>query len=78
MHQSHVAVLADITRAVEVDSAFASCPELTSQSCVACRTDVCPLSGTGLAALLQQLANGWRLANEHHLKSAFRFKTQRR
>jgi 4a-hydroxytetrahydrobiopterin dehydratase len=41
---------------------------------VPCRGGTQPLRGAALAALLAQLADGWRVVDEHHLEKQFRFR----
>lgn len=51
--------------------------ELAKRECVPCRGDVPPLKGPALAALLEQLDNGWQVIDEHHLEKEYRFKNFR-
>jgi 4a-hydroxytetrahydrobiopterin dehydratase len=51
--------------------------ELASQQCVPCRGGVPPLKGEDLTRLASQLAEGWRVVDEHHLEREFRFKNFR-
>jgi 4a-hydroxytetrahydrobiopterin dehydratase len=46
---------------------------LATEKCVPCRGGVPALKGEELAGLERQLAEGWRVVNEHHLEKQFRF-----
>ncbi|NLX13542.1 MAG: 4a-hydroxytetrahydrobiopterin dehydratase [Phycisphaerales bacterium] len=46
---------------------------LVDRECVPCRGGIPPLRGEALGALLEQLGNGWRLVEEHHLEKEFAF-----
>lgn len=46
--------------------------ELASKTCVPCKGGVPPLKGEALLALQKQ-AEGWDVAEEHHLFKAFKF-----
>jgi 4a-hydroxytetrahydrobiopterin dehydratase len=48
--------------------------ELAAKECVPCKGGVAPLAGEALASLLNQLGNGWRVINGHHLEKEFTFK----
>ena len=50
---------------------------LASKTCVPCRGSVAPLKGAELHALQNQLENGWRVVDEHHLEKEYRFKNFR-
>ncbi|MFZ9065983.1 MAG: 4a-hydroxytetrahydrobiopterin dehydratase [bacterium] len=47
--------------------------ELSQRQCVPCRGGVPPLKGDALAVLLQELQNGWKMINEHHLQKDYVF-----
>ena len=47
---------------------------LANKKCVPCSKDVPPLRGEQLKALYDQLQNGWRIVDEHHLEKEFTFK----
>ena len=47
---------------------------LAARRCVPCRGGTPPLRGEALAALLQELAGGWRVVDGHHLAKEFRFR----
>lgn len=51
--------------------------ELGKRDCVPCKGAVPPLVGEAVHSLLQQLANGWEVVDEHHLVKAYRFKNFR-
>lgn len=46
---------------------------LAQKLCIPCKGDVPPLQGDALIRLAGQLADGWRIVNEHHLEKAFKF-----
>ncbi len=48
--------------------------DLASMNCVPCRGGVPPLKGSALNQLVDQLAGGWRVVNEHHLEKEYSFK----
>ena len=45
--------------------------ELAQRQCVPCRGGVPPLKGEALEMLLQELQNGWKMINNHHLQKNF-------
>jgi 4a-hydroxytetrahydrobiopterin dehydratase len=47
---------------------------LAQKECVACKGGVLPLKGQQLSRLADQLGNGWKLSNEHHLEKEYKFK----
>lgn len=47
--------------------------DLASKQCIPCKGGVPPLAGAELDELLAQLADGWRVVDEHHLEKEFRF-----
>lgn len=51
--------------------------ELAKMECIPCRGGVPPLKGNELNTLLEQLGNGWRLVDEHHLEKDYLFKNFR-
>jgi 4a-hydroxytetrahydrobiopterin dehydratase len=52
--------------------------ELAQKDCVPCKGGVPPLKGNDLARLTQQLGEGWRVINEHHLEREFKFENFRK
>jgi 4a-hydroxytetrahydrobiopterin dehydratase len=51
--------------------------ELAKKECIPCKGGIPPLKGVELAALLNQLNNGWKVIDEHHLKKEYSFKNFR-
>lgn len=51
--------------------------DLSKKSCVPCKGGVPPLKGEHLQALYQQLGNGWKVVDDHHLEKEFTFKNFR-
>lgn len=51
--------------------------ELAKKECVPCKGGVPPLKGDDLTALLEQLGNGWKIVDEHHLEKEYKFKNFR-
>jgi 4a-hydroxytetrahydrobiopterin dehydratase len=51
--------------------------DLASRQCVPCRGGVPPLKGAAIDALLRDLANDWRVVDEHHLEKEYRFRNFR-
>ncbi len=49
-------------------------PDLASKSCIPCRAGSPPLPAAEQARLLQQLDDGWTVAEGHHLEAEFRFR----
>jgi 4a-hydroxytetrahydrobiopterin dehydratase len=47
--------------------------ELAKKRCVPCRGGVPPLRGGELQALLDELAGGWRVVDDHHLEKEYNF-----
>ena len=47
--------------------------ELSQRQYVPCRGGVPPLKGDVLEVLLQELQNGWKMINEHHLQKDYVF-----
>ena len=47
--------------------------ELAQRQCVPCRGGVPPLKGEALEMLLQELQNGWKMINNHHLQKNYVF-----
>ena len=47
--------------------------ELAQRQCVPCRGGVPPLKGEALEMLLQELQNGWKMINKHHLQKNYVF-----
>lgn len=52
--------------------------ELAQKECVPCKGGVPPLKGNDLARLSQELGNGWKVVNEHHLEREFKFENFRK
>jgi 4a-hydroxytetrahydrobiopterin dehydratase len=52
--------------------------ELAQKDCVPCKGGVPPLKGNDLARLAQQLGEGWRVVNEHHLEREYKFENFRK
>jgi 4a-hydroxytetrahydrobiopterin dehydratase len=52
--------------------------ELAQKDCVPCKGGVPPLKGNDLARLTQQLGEGWRVLNEHHLEREYKFENFRK
>lgn len=48
--------------------------DLAKKSCIPCRGGIPPLKGEAINQLLQQLDNGWKVINEHHLEKEYAFK----
>jgi 4a-hydroxytetrahydrobiopterin dehydratase len=46
---------------------------LANEKCVPCRGGVPALKGDELRALEQELGEGWRVVDEHHLEKEYRF-----
>lgn len=51
--------------------------ELAKMECIPCRGGVPPLKGNELNTLLEQLGNGWRLVDGHHLEKDYSFENFR-
>jgi 4a-hydroxytetrahydrobiopterin dehydratase len=51
--------------------------KLSDKKCVPCAKGVSPLKGKELAKLYEQLGNGWRVIDEHHLEKEYLFKNFR-
>jgi 4a-hydroxytetrahydrobiopterin dehydratase len=47
--------------------------DLAQKECVPCKGGVPSLKGDELAMLAQQLGEGWRVVDEHHLEREFKF-----
>ena len=47
--------------------------ELAQRQCVPCRGGVLPVKGEALEVLLQELQDGWKMINEHHLQKDYVF-----
>jgi len=52
--------------------------ELAEKHCVPCKGGVQPLKGNDLARLAGELAEGWRVVNEHHLERKYEFENFRK
>ena len=48
--------------------------ELAYKECIPCKGGVSPLTGQELSELLDKLGGGWRVVDEHHLETEYRFK----
>ncbi|HKO56262.1 MAG TPA: 4a-hydroxytetrahydrobiopterin dehydratase [Thermoanaerobaculia bacterium] len=46
---------------------------LANEKCIPCRGGVPPLAGAELRALADELGNGWRVVDGHHLEKTFDF-----
>ena len=46
---------------------------LHQKKCIPCKGNIPPLKGKELASLLTQLAKGWEIIDEHHLRKEFLF-----
>ena len=51
--------------------------ELAEKECVPCKGGVPPLRGRDLTILLEELGNGWKIVDEHHLEKEYKFKNFR-
>ncbi len=51
--------------------------ELAQKECIPCKGGVPPLEGAELDALIEQVGNGWRVADEHHLEKLYKFENFR-
>jgi 4a-hydroxytetrahydrobiopterin dehydratase len=47
--------------------------DLASKTCIPCRGGVPPLTGASLRKLHDELANGWKVIEGHHLEKQYRF-----
>ncbi len=47
--------------------------DLASKQCVPCRGGVPPLEGDAIDRLLDQLGEGWRVIDQHHLEKEYVF-----
>ena len=47
---------------------------LTKSSCTPCKGGIEPLKGNTIKNLLEQLADGWEVIDEHHLEKEYKFK----
>ena len=48
--------------------------DLANRECIPCKGGVQPLKGRELRELLDKLAEGWQVVDEHHLEKEYRFK----
>ncbi len=46
---------------------------LADRECIPCKGGVPPVKGDALAEFLNQLANGWEVVEQHHLKKEYKF-----
>jgi 4a-hydroxytetrahydrobiopterin dehydratase len=46
---------------------------LSRESCVPCRGGVPPLDESDITPLLEELGNGWRVVDNHHLEKSYEF-----
>ena len=51
--------------------------ELSKKECLPCKGGVPPLKGKELQKVYEQLGNGWKVVNEHHLEKEYPFKNFR-
>jgi 4a-hydroxytetrahydrobiopterin dehydratase len=51
--------------------------DLAQKKCIPCAGGLPPVKGEELATLLEQLDDGWRVVEEHHLEKEFEFKNFR-
>ena len=47
--------------------------KLAQRQCIPCQGGIPPLKGEALEMLLQELQNGWKMINEHHLQKDYAF-----
>lgn len=47
--------------------------ELSQKSCTPCKKGTPPLTGEQLRAFFEQLKEGWRIVDEHHLEKSYSF-----
>ena len=50
---------------------------LAEKECVPCKGGMPPLKGEGLKKLADQIGEGWRITNDHHLEKEYKFKNFR-
>lgn len=48
--------------------------KLTKRQCTPCQAGAEPLKGRAIQELLDQLPQGWRVIDEHHLEKEYKFK----
>jgi 4a-hydroxytetrahydrobiopterin dehydratase len=48
--------------------------DLIKKKCHACSSTTAPLRGHELTALMNQLGEGWKMVEEHHLEKEYTFK----
>jgi 4a-hydroxytetrahydrobiopterin dehydratase len=48
-------------------------PNLAEKQCIPCQGGTPPLKGEALSTLLEQLAPGWKIVDEHHLTKELEF-----
>jgi 4a-hydroxytetrahydrobiopterin dehydratase len=66
--------IADLLEGGDDQAAAAPPPgSLAAEKCVPCRGGIPALKGSELEALSRQLADGWRVVDEHHLEREFTF-----
>ena len=51
--------------------------ELAQKECIPCKGGVPKLEGAELDALIEQVGNGWRVADGHHLEKLYKFENFR-
>jgi len=51
--------------------------QLSEQKCIPCQGGTPPLKGKELQAIYEQLGNGWKIIEEHHIEKEFTFKNFR-
>lgn len=47
--------------------------ELSKKTCIPCKGGIPPLHGKEITILHQQLQEGWKIVDEHHLEKTFSF-----
>lgn len=47
---------------------------LAEKECVPCKGGMAPLKGDALSKLAEQVGDGWRVVDEHHLEKEYNFK----
>jgi 4a-hydroxytetrahydrobiopterin dehydratase len=47
---------------------------LTEKKCLPCQAGTAPLKAEALKPYLEQLGEGWKVVDEHHLEKKYRFK----
>jgi 4a-hydroxytetrahydrobiopterin dehydratase len=47
--------------------------DLADRDCIPCKGGIPPLEGSAIAEFLEQLSDGWRAVDQHHLRKTYRF-----